>query len=179
MGDLGALPRWDMTTVFPGLESEEFAAALAGVKADIRSLADLFDARAIRPGGPAAAGAPAVFDEALGRINRLFRDLQLVRTYIHCFIATDASHDTAQALQAELRAARVTLDQLWTRFNGWVGSLDADALLAASAAAREHEFFVRRARVVAEHQMPEGEENLAAELQPPGLSGWARLHSDM
>src|SRR5262249_916329 len=128
MGDLDRLPRWDMTTVFPGLESAEFAAALAGVKADIRSLAGLFDARGIRAGGPGALGeAPAVFDEAIGRINRLFRDLQLVRTYIHCFIATDAAHDTAQALQAELRAARVTLDQLWTRFNAWVGSLDADA----------------------------------------------------
>ena len=31
----------------------------------------------------------------------------------------------------------------------------------------------------AAHQMPEGEESLASDLGPVGLSGWARLHSDI
>src|SRR5437667_412560 len=45
--------------------------------------------------------------------------------------------------------------------------------------ARAHEYFVRRAAVLARHQLSEAEEQLAAALLPSGLSGWARLQRDM
>lgn len=181
MSEVGALPRWDLTPVFPSLESEEFSTEFARVKGEIESLAGLFDRHDIRArqDGKRNEGVEPVFDEITGRLNTLFRDLKVVGTYIGCFIATDAANDTAQALQAELRTAQVQLNQLWPRYTAWIGSLDLEALLKTSGAARDHEYFLRKAQITAAHQMPEPEENLAAELQTPGHSGWARLHSDL
>src|SRR5436853_442600 len=75
--------------------------------------------------------------------------------------------------------ARVTLSQLETRYVAWVGSLEVPALLRDSEVARDHEYVLRKAQVLARHQMMEGEEDLAADLLPCGLSGWARLHHNI
>ncbi|HEU4751746.1 MAG TPA: M3 family metallopeptidase, partial [Armatimonadota bacterium] len=119
------------------------------------------------------------YDEVTRRLNTLYRDSRVVGSYVNCFVTTDAGNDLAQALASELRIAGVGLTQLETRYIAWIGSLDVEALLRGSEVARKHEFFLRRARVLASHQMPEGEEALAAELTPMGLEGWSRLHGDV
>ncbi|HTE17508.1 MAG TPA: M3 family metallopeptidase, partial [Armatimonadota bacterium] len=180
MAGSDTLPRWDMTPVFPSLESPEFRSAFEWAKGEIGSLQELFDQRGVRraEGAPASGIAP-VFDEITGRLNALYRETRTLGSYVGCFVAADATDDVAQSLQSELRMARVTLDQLWSRYTAWLGTADVDALLQASAMAREHEFLVRKAQVLARHQMADEQEHLAAELLPTGLSGWARLHSDI
>jgi hypothetical protein len=50
------------------------------------------------------------------------------------------------------------LEQLQTRLTAWVGSGDIETLLQSSEVARNHEFWVRRAAFLSEHQMSESEE---------------------
>src|SRR4029453_11546861 len=88
-------------------------------------------------------------------------------------------NDTAQSLLSELQMAAVPLDQARARYVAWIGSLDVETLLAGSALGREDEFMLRKAQQLAAHQMPEGEEDLAAELQPAGRDGWAKVHNDI
>lgn len=178
---LNDLPRWDMESVFPSLASPEFAAAMADARRQTDEVAALFEERAIRkrPSSEVSAEAVSAFEAVTDRFNTLYQDLITVGTYLHAFVSTDAADELAQSLSSDLRTLRVRLDQLWNRYIAFLGSLDLDALLAASQTARDHEFFLRKIRVQAEHQMPEGEENLASALGPVGLSGWARLHSDM
>jgi pepF/M3 family oligoendopeptidase len=151
------------------------------VKGEIRKLVPLFEARQVRrrPDGAVDEPLAAAFDEVTGRLNALYQDLRTVRTYVRCFVSIDASDDRAQSLLSELEAASVTLDQLGTRYTAWTGSMDAEALLALSQVARDHEYWVRRAQVLSRRQMAENEEGLAAELAPMGLNGWAKLHSDV
>lgn len=180
MGDLGAelLPRWDLTPFFPTLDSPEFERAFDEVCREVQELTALFESSGVRRGDPLAHPGP-LFDEVTGRMNALYRRFRLVYAYVSALVTTDAADAAAQSRFSELRIAAVGLDQLWLRWTAWVGSQPVEALLAASASAREHEYVVRRASEYARYQMPEGEEALAAMLRLPGLSAWARLHSDL
>lgn len=175
------LPRWDMTVVFPSLESPEFTQAFAAVKAEIGALLVEFDASDVRRREESGVDAAlvAAFERLTGRLNAFYSDVRVVGSYINCFVTTDANDELAQSLQSELRVAFVTLDKLWTRYVAWVGSTDLQALLGASEVARGHEWMLRQAEQTARHQMSEAEEALASDLQPTGLSGWVRLHSDV
>lgn len=175
------LPRWDMTPVFPSLESVEFAGEFDATVAAIGSLAahfDQYDAR--RRATPTVDAAfVTAYEDITGQLNALRDRLRTVAAYISCFVTTEARNEVAKARQSELETQAVRLSQLETRYVAWVGSSDIEVLLQASRVAQEHEFVVRRAGVLAAHQMSEAEENLAAELRPSGLSGWARLHGNI
>jgi len=175
------LPRWDMTAIFSSLESPEFRAAFKAVKDEIAVLVVAFDEHGVRRRDAHGVDSEfvAAFEQITGRLNAFYRDVRVVGSYINCFVTTDATDELAQSLQSELRVAFVTLDKLWTRYTAWVGSTDLDALLAASELARGHEWMLRQAEQTARHQMSELEEALASDLQPTGLSGWVRLHSDV
>lgn len=167
--------------VFPSLDSPELRAAFEQARQRTAELTAVFQDRDIRKRAVRTVGPETAedFDEVTNRFNELFQSLYTLGSYVHCFVSTDASDERAQSLASELRVLRVSLDQLWNRYIAFVGSLDGDALLAASEVAREHEFFLKKIRVQAERQMPEGEEDLASELQTVGLAGWARLHNDV
>jgi pepF/M3 family oligoendopeptidase len=179
--DPSALPRWDMATIFPSLDGPEFQDAFSKVKEEIHLLLTEFDALDVRRREQRTVDAAFVteFERITARLNEFYRDVRVVGSYLNCFVTTDATDELAQSLQSELRVAFVTLDKLWTRYIAWVGSTDLDALLAASETARGHEWMLRQAEQTARHQMTEAEEALASDLQPTGLSGWVRLHSDV
>lgn len=173
--------RWDLDSVYPGFASPELAGALQGVRGEIAALGTLFDAQGVGRRDDSGVDAQVIttFEEVIRRLNALYETVHTLGSYLGCHVAADAANDRAQSLLSELRVAMVPLSQLGTRFTAWVGSLDLDALLAASGVAREHEYPLRKAQVEAQHQMPQGEEDLAALLRPVGLSGWARLHGDL
>ena len=178
---LEGLPHWDMTPVFPALESPEFGAALESARTGIGDLGRLFDEHGIRrrDDAPVNDSIVGAFQAVTDALNAIYEQTRVLGAYLDAFVATDAANDAAQSLLSELRTLQVPLHQLGTRFTAWIGSLDADALLAASPRARQYEFLIRKSQAQARHQMPEGEEALAAELSPAGLSGWVRLHSDV
>jgi len=181
MQALGSLPRWDMSTIYPSLDSPEFQTAFAGAQEAVQALVPLFDAHAVRRAAGRSVDSEWVqaFETVTGRLNDVLQAMQTVRSYVSAFVSTDAGDDAAQARLSELQTAGVTLRQLQTRYTAWVGSVELDRLLAASSVAREHEYMLRKAQVQARHQMAEGEEELAADLHPSGLQGWAKLHHDV
>lgn len=175
------LPRWDLTPIFPSLTSPEFTEAFDRLRQEILGLAALFEEEGIRGEESASVDQPLVerFERVTKRLNEFYRDLGTIRSYISCFVTTDATDEVAQARQSELRVASVTLNKLVTRYTAWVGSLDVAALLAASEMARSHEWLLRQLQEQALHQMEEVEEALAADLLPVALSGWVKLHGDV
>lgn len=176
-----ASPRWNLTDVFPALDSPEFVSAFDSIGSDIAQLHALFDAHDVRGGtAPTVDGVlRAAFDAITSAMNGLIDRLRVVGTYLHCHVTTDARNEAAQARRSELSAQTVRLEQLRVRYVAWIGSLDLEALLAESEIARDHEFLLRRAQQEAVHQMSEAEESLAAELAPAAIIGWVRLHGGM
>ncbi|MGC8667181.1 MAG: M3 family oligoendopeptidase [Chthonomonadales bacterium] len=175
------LPRWDLDEAFPSLDSKEFASALDDAVAHIGQLADLFEKFGVRRRTISKVDDAFVadFERVMTQINGLLEKLRTLDAYVGCIVTTDASNEQAQSAESLLSAHHVRVDQLLTRFTAWVGSSDVDALLLRSQVAREHEYAVRRAQVLARHQMAEGEEDLASALRPASIEAWARLHGNM
>ena len=175
------LPRWDMSAVYPSLDSPEFTAEFNRAVGGIHELAALFQTHRVRRRESPAVDGDFVraFEEVTNRLNALLDIVATLSSYIGCFVTTDARDDLARARESELDTRSVPLDQLRTRYVAWVGTSDVDALLAQSKVAREHEYTLRKAQTQATRQMAEGEEDLTAELRPMGLNAWALLHGSL
>jgi pepF/M3 family oligoendopeptidase len=176
-----AAPRWDVSAIFPSLDSRELAGATEGIVADLARLRALFDRHDVRAGEPRPPTAAdlAALDEVLAATNDLLAELRRVGAYLHAFVTTDARNPDAARIQSRLQADTSTMATLTKRLEAWVARLGADALVAGSEAAAEHAFPLRRAARAASHQMSESEEDLAAALSNTGGRAWAKLHSDV
>ena len=176
-----ALPHWDMSVVYPSLESPAFAAGFQHVAEEIAALAALFDELHVQK-APATAvddAAARAVETAIARFNAVLSATQTLGAYISAFVSTNSRDNLAQARQSELQQQTVKLSQLATRFTAWVGSLDVEELIRRSAVAGDHAYMLRRARVSATHLMDAAEEALAAELNVTGGSAWGRLHANV
>ncbi len=175
------LPHWDMSVVYPSLESPEFQAAFARVTQDIQDLARAFDACHVEKQEHLATDDETIknFETVLQRYNETLAESRTLSSYISCFVTTNTLDTLAQARMSELQQASVVLSQLGTRFTAWIGSLDVETLIARSHSARTHSFMLRKAKTRAAHLMPPAEENLASELNLSSGTAWEKLHSDV
>ncbi|HEX6799229.1 MAG TPA: M3 family oligoendopeptidase [Ktedonobacterales bacterium] len=175
------LPHWDMTVVYPSLESPEFAAGFAATVAAIEGLGRLFDELGIAKREPVPLDDATVqaFERATEAYNATLEQVMTLAAYISAFVTTNTRDDLAQARQSELQRHGVLLAQLGTRYTAWIGSLDVEALIAQSVLARDHAFALRRTKEAAAHLMSPDEENLAAELNLSGGTAWAKLHGNV
>jgi pepF/M3 family oligoendopeptidase len=174
----GTLPRWDISSVFPGLASREFAAAHEAFGASVARLQALYDERGVRTGPrrvPSAADIAAV-EEVIAETNAVLEQARRITAYLHAIVTTDARDDAAARVRSQLQAEQAPLDGLTARLEGWVASLGADALVAASPAASDHAYPLQRAEQAAAHRMSDIEEDLLAELSVTGSKAWGRLH---
>jgi pepF/M3 family oligoendopeptidase len=176
------LPHWDMSPIYPSLVSPEFETGFAGVSTTIKELSDLFDSEGIA----SLAELPTTdstlitrFERVTVKFNQVLDAVRTVRAYISAFIATDSRDAVAQAKSSELRREGVTLSLLSTRYTAWLGSLNVEALISVSSIAADHAYYLREAKVVAQHLLTPGEEELTAELSLSGGSAWSRLYSDL
>jgi oligoendopeptidase F len=175
------LPRWDMTTVYPGLETPEFEEGFARMVQDISDLAALFERYTITGKPPQSINASIVqaFETITTQYNSVQEDIRTLTAYINSFILTDSQNKIAQARMSELQSTLVTLSLLTTRYIAWVGSLDIAKLIQHSQIARAHTYALYRAKEQAGHLMSSVEESLAAELNVSDGTAWARLHGNV
>ncbi len=177
-----SLPHWNMSVVYPGLDSPEFAQGFAQVVQDILQLAQLFDAQQImQPAMPLDIDDAVIqtFETVISRYNVVLANTRTLSVYISCFVNTNSQDDLAQARQSELKKSQVQLLQLGTRFIAWIGALDVEMLIQRSTLALEHAYALRKAKVQATHLMSPAEEVLATELNMTSGSAWANLHGNI
>ncbi len=175
------LPHWDLTGVYPGLDSSEFIDGFSRGVQEIADLARLFDEHFITDLPPQTVDTILVrtFEMITARYNAVLSQTKTLVAYINSFILTDSQNKVAQARMSELQGALATLSTLGTRYTAWIGSLDIDELIRQSQVAREHEYALRMAKMQAAHLMTQGEEILASELNISGGMAWAKLHGNV
>ena len=175
------LPHWDLESIFPGVDSPEFAAAFQAVKRDTEDLTALFDTHRIEARDPAPLDEETIgaVEEVIDRYNRLLEATRHLEGYLFCLVETDARNERAQAMFAEFRQRQVPLSLLAARFTAWIGSLDIETLVVRSEIARNHADPLRRITLAAAHLMSPAEEALAAELAPSGAAAWGRVRDDL
>ncbi len=171
------LPHWDMSTIYPSLESPEFAAAVGEVRGKIDDLEAAV--RELPAGAPIDDATVATYDDLTNRLNDLYEQGNTVRAFVAGFTSVDSRNETANARESELRMLFARLVMASTRVTAWLGSLDTEELIGRSTVASEHAFAVRQAKVRAEHLMAQPEEDLASQLAISGGHAWGKLHGDL
>jgi oligoendopeptidase F len=175
------LPRWDMSVVYPGLDSPEFERDLRSFVRALDELEGLFDEAQIdRTETPLNSDlAASILERILPPYNALNDQAWTLGAYVYAFVSVDSRDEYAQARLSELERHTVRLTKLHTRLTAWAGSQEVDALLERSEQARQHAYWLQRARVVAEHMMSPAEEALTAEMRLTGSSAWNKLYSNL
>ena len=175
------LPHWDMTTVFPSLDSSEFTAAYDALLTAIAELVTVADEHGVRKTDGLAVDdeTVATFEDMLTRLNDIGDRSREITSYLYSFITTEAQNDAAQARNSELSMNMIPMSKVGTRFVAWIGSLDVEALIERSPLARDHAFALRKAKQDAEMLMSEVEEDLASSLGPSSRGAWGRLHGNV
>lgn len=175
------LPHWDMTVVYPSLDSPEFDRDLTAVRQAFDDVAALFDRLGIdrRDDYATDDAAIAAFDTVIASLNEVLERFATLHAYVYGFVATDSRNEQAQATLSLLMQDNVKLTKLLKRLTAWIGGLDIETLIRRSTVARDHAYMVRRAAEEARHLMSPAEEELAAELDLSGGIAWARLYQNL
>lgn len=177
MSQAATLPHWDVSDVFPGLESPELRGAWDAYVARLGALEQQLQAQeAAAQSGPLDDERTAQIEQALGAFNTAAQEAQTLRSYIYAFTSVNSRDAAAMALQSELQPQLARLQLLSTRLSAWLGTLDVEELIRRSELARTHAFALRKARQQADHLMSPDQEALASDLQLTGATAWHRLY---
>ena len=178
-----ALPHWDLSNVYPGLETESFRQAVDDLNRQLDKLDAFLDQHAIARGRPPVEAA-LLMAGVEGYLERMNVTLDLSGTlgaYVRSFVTTDSYDTTARRWLSKLDQSGVRLRQQGTRFDGWLGDNAAGlpALLAQPGPAQAHAFILRETAEQSRYMMSEAEEGLAAELALSGASAWGKLQGTL
>ena len=176
------LPRWDLSNVYPSLDSTAWLAGGATMQAEIEEL-DAFFGRKLRTAATEDSAAvstatiAAILTEAIDRFNSLYELAATGRAYITGFVATDSRNAEAAKAMSAHEQATVKLDQLGLQFRSWVGSLGPrlEEAIALGGVVSAHAFMLRETASQARYLMSGAEEALAAELTLSGGNAWGKL----
>lgn len=178
MNEVLSAPKWDMSVVYPGLDSSEFRAGFEACQVKLSKLEELFDSQDIRSGGE-KSGSTSRLDAAIVAINDFESDFETIGSYIYAFVTTDATDSTAQAKLSELMKLDSTLRKLKNRLAAYVAQCDVKQYVSDSNVGKDHEYALTKMKVLGDNQMSPAEEDLAADLMETGSSAWGRLHGDV
>src|SRR5215210_2203725 len=147
------LPRWDLSALFPGLESPEFGDGFDRLLSGIEGLARLFAEVGISATSTSQSETAPVadFERVLNALNDVSQQLESMGSYLYGCISTDSRNEPAQARFNQFQERAVVLDKLQTRFTAWVGTLAIEELVERSTLAAEHNYPLRQLHVAARH----------------------------
>jgi len=173
-----AAPRWDLTNVYPSLESKEFESAIKKYK---KLLAELETFVAEKVSQTSAKTDAKKLGKLLGESVDRFNDIASLSgtlgAYIGSFVTTDSRHQTAARLQSELEQINARQAKAVTQFRAWIGALGdkLDKAIETNPSAKSHAFTLKETRDQAKYMMSEAEEVLAAEMTLSGGRAFNKL----
>ena len=171
-------PRWDLSNVYPSLESEEFKAAVADYKKQVAAFQKFFKNKLSKASTQTKAKdlAPLV-GKAIDQINRIQTLSGTIAPFIYSYVTTDSRDAVAKKTFSEYEQASLPMSQLLTQFTAWLGKFASklDKVAANNASAAAHAFMLREAAEQSKYLMSDAEEALAAELSLSGGNAFGKL----
>jgi len=169
------LPRWDLSPIYPGLSSPEYAAA----KGRLSSLSASFIAHLE---SPPPEGSPALADwlaEALRLESDALSLYETLSAFVYAVFSTDTRSAEAVAETNAVEELGLPVQRAKVLFRNALASRAAaiEAILASNPAPALSElaFHVRDEIFLQSRQMASELEALAADLQRSGGDAWGRL----
>lgn len=172
-----ALPHWDLSNVYPELESPEFRAAMQDGSAQLDGLDQYMDANGLSAGQSTPSDIGKALGGYLDRRNAIEVLLDTIEAYLTSFTRTDSFNQTAAKLESEFRVMKSRLLKLNVRFEAWLRSMATaqPPVWDYDGSPRAQAFFLRESIEQSRYLMSEPEEVLAADLNLSGLLAWQKL----
>jgi pepF/M3 family oligoendopeptidase len=170
--------RWDLTNVYPALDSAEYQADFLKLEQLLDELQGFLTKQTTQTSADTdPAHLASAVSGVIDRMNVISTLMHTLGSYLHSFISTDSYNKAALKAQSILDQQDVRADKLIVQFKGWIGRLSPalPALLAQPTSAQAHAFFLEETVEQSKHLMSEAEEGLAAELNISGANAWEKL----
>ncbi|HEX2998510.1 MAG TPA: M3 family oligoendopeptidase [Anaerolineales bacterium] len=171
-------PRWDLSNVYPSLESKEFKAAVDDYKKQVAALERFFKNKLSKAGAKTKVQelAPLV-GKAIDQINKIQTLSATIVPFIYSYVSTDSRDKLAMKTLSEFEQASLPMNQLMTRFKAWLGRIGPklDQVIKVNKSAAAHAFMLREAAEQSKYLMSEAEEALAAEMSLSGGNAFEKL----
>jgi pepF/M3 family oligoendopeptidase len=178
-----ALPHWDVSSIYPGLDDEKFEAAIAELRSKIEEFETYIDQNEIHEGGKHPAEMDALTAIILGYLDRMNDCTRLedkISAYLYSFVSTDSFNQLAKKKLSEHEIVAIRIKQAFIYFQGWLRSALGDvkaveALIETEPDLEPHRFFLEETYRQAQYRMSQAEETLASQLSLSGGSAWQKL----
>ena len=171
-------PRWDLSSVYPSLESKEFTAAIEDYKKQVAALEKFFKNKLSKTNAKTKARdlAPLV-GKGIDQINKIQTLSATIVPFIYSYVTTDSRDKLAMKTLSEFEQASLPMNQLMTQFTAWLGKIapKLDKVIEHQQSVADHAFMVREAAEQSKYLMSEAEEALAAELSLSGGNAFGKL----
>ncbi len=175
-------PHWDLTNVYPSLESKEFKAAVDDYKKQVASFGKFFKNKLskVTPKTKAREIAPLV-GEAIDRINSIQTLSSTIFPYIYSFVTTNSRDKVAMKTLSEMEQASLPMSQLYTQFTAWVGenAKKLGEIIKLNPSAKAHAFMLKESAQQSKYLMSDIEEQLAAEMSLSGGNAFGKLQGSV
>ncbi len=175
-------PHWDLTNVYPSLESKEFKAAVEDYKKQVASFGKFFKNKLSKAGPKSKARELApLIGEAIDRINKIQTLSSTIFPYIYSFVTTNSRDKVAMKTLSEMEQASLPMSQLFTQFTAWVGvnSKKLGDVVKLNPSAKAHAFMLKESAQQSKYLMSEIEEQLAAEMSLSGGNAFGKLQGSV
>jgi pepF/M3 family oligoendopeptidase len=173
-----AVPRWDLSNVYPSLSSKEFEADAIKTTQLITAMEVLLKEKASgMTGKEEVRELTTLALELIERFNELLLTAGTLRAYIESFVSTDSYNTEALRKESEFDQVSMKISQLEVLVLGWIGKA-ADRLpemFEHEPKLEAHRYFLEEYARQSKYLMSEAEEMLASELSLSGSTAWGKL----
>jgi oligoendopeptidase F len=181
--DLGTMPHWELSNIYPSLESRELDGAVKDLRTRIKKLDRFLDKEKISREGeiPSSIERTAMLvSEYLQMTNDILALALTIEAFLYGYITTDSFNTLAKRKVSEFERITVKINRQEVLFKGWLGEVvkqgtDLGDLIAANPAVQDHDFFLQETVEQSKYLMSDEEEALASELSLSGASAWQKL----
>ena len=171
-------PRWDLSNVYPSLESNEFKAAIEDYKKQVTALERFFKNKLSKTDAKTKAKDLApLAGKAIDQINRIQTLSDTIVPFIYSYVTTNSRDTVAKKILSEFEQASLPMSQLMTQFTAWLGTIapKLDKVVTSDQTAAAHAFMLREEAEQSKYQMSGAEESLATELSLSGGNAFGKL----
>lgn len=171
-------PRWDLSNVYPSLDSEEFKAAIEDYKKQVGALEKFFKNKLSKTTAKTKAKELApLLGKAIDQINSIQTLSGTIVPFIYSYVTTNSRDKLAMKTLSEFEQASLPMDTLMTRFKAWLGAVapKLDKVIDQNKTVSQHAFMLKEAAEQSQYLMSDAEEALAAEMSLSGGNAFGKL----
>jgi pepF/M3 family oligoendopeptidase len=175
------LPHWDLSNVYPGLDSPEFVTSFQEAVGLIDALEAYLDRNQINRDSDHSSQDLSTLSSHLSALiemlNSSFKLVHTLNNYVYCYITTDSYNSLAAQQYSKIQAQLVRLLQTEKVIAGWLGSLGArlDEIISNFPEIEAYAFYLSENAQQSQYLMRDSEEQLANQLSLSSIRAWGKL----